>query len=146
MHAEDGIGGVAREWLEAFGRGDWEYMEALVLPDATVDDVGSRASGSGASAVVGHLRPWKAAFEDGQCHVKRLVVAGESVWAEVAWEGTHSQELRTEAGAYAATGCRQSTPGVVVFDFEGDRIAHLKNYYDLVTPLVQLGMRLEISQ
>ncbi len=65
--------------------------------------------------------------------------SGNTVAIEVAWEGTHTGPLPGVDETISPSGKRQTTPAVMVLDFEGDRIAENRQYFDMMSLFQQLG-------
>ena len=76
------------------------------------------------------------AFPDFHFEATRVVAAGDAVLAEGSFTGTHECPYR----GLPATGRRVKFPMCVVFDFEGDVMVNERLYFDIGTPLRQLGV------
>lgn len=55
------------------------------------------------------------------------------------WKGTHTGPLTTAEGAIPASGKPMETPGAVFYTFEGRKIKAMRQYFDSLTLLKQLG-------
>ena len=128
----------AKNVVEAFNNDDWDAARGLI-GDSTYNELGTQRSLAGADAIIEALQGWKAAMPDAKGTVTSAVESGQLVALEVIWEGTQTGEMVTEQGTIPASGKRQTTPGVFVFDFEGGKLKESRNYFDLLTFLKQIG-------
>jgi len=110
--------------IAEFGRARYE-----VIADEAVFD--------GAERVDDFLCENRRAFPDFHFEATRVVAAGDNaVLAEGTFTGTHEGPWR----GLPATGRRVTFPMCVVFDFEGDVMVNERLYFDIGTPLRQLGV------
>ena len=90
----------------------------------------------GAAAVDAFLAENRRAFPDFRFHPARTVAAGDSVLVEGTFTGTHEGTWR----GLPATGRKVSFRMAVVFEFDGEDLVCERVYFDLGTPLRQLGV------
>lgn len=90
----------------------------------------------GAGAVDGFLNENRRAFPDFHFAPTRTTPAGDSVLVEGVFTGTHLGPWR----GLPATGRRVEFRMAVIFDFDGDDLVCERVYFDLGTPLRQLGV------
>jgi len=90
----------------------------------------------GADGVHGFLLENKRAFPDFHFDVRRIRDADDAVIVEGDFRGTH---LGTWRGL-PATGRAIDFPLIIVFEFENERLVCERTYFDLGTPLRQLGV------
>lgn len=90
----------------------------------------------GAGGVESFLLENRGAFPDFRFEPTSVVPAGESVLVEGVFRGTHLGPWR----GLPATGRRISFPMAVIFEFDGDDLVCERLYFDLGTPLRQLGV------
>ena len=109
--------------IATFGRARYQ-----VVPDDAVFD--------GPVRVDDFLVETRRAFPDFHFEATCVVPAGDSVLAEGVFSGTHEGFWRGLPG----TGRRVDFPMCVIFDFEGDDMVSERLYFDLGTPLRQLGV------
>jgi predicted ester cyclase len=67
------------------------------------------------------------------------VASGNKAAIEVTWKGTHTGPLMTAEGTIPASGKVQETPGAVFYTFEGSKIKSMRQYFDSLTLLKQIG-------
>lgn len=132
---------VLRQYLEAFTRGDWEAFRACLTDDAVYEEECTLRRAQGPDEIIKTLMPWKEAFPEAKVRLKEAFESGRTLVAELEWEGTHSGRLDTPAGSFEPTGRRVKVAAVQVVRFENDKIAEVRHYFDLMTILLQLGVR-----
>jgi steroid delta-isomerase-like uncharacterized protein len=130
---------VAREQVEAFNDGDWERMRAELAPDARYDEYGTGRKADGPEKLVELYKGWKQAFPDAAGTVTGACASGDTAALEVIWKGTHTGPMTTAEGTIPASGKRQETPGAIFYSFEGDKIKEVRQYFDSLTLLKQIG-------
>lgn len=108
--------------IATFGKARYE-----VVDDAVFD---------GPERVDVFLEEARRAFPDFHFEPTCIAPAGNSVLAEGRFTGTHEGFWR----GLPATGRRVDFPMCVIFDFEGDDMVAERLYFDLGTPLCQLGV------
>jgi steroid delta-isomerase-like uncharacterized protein len=135
----DDLAKIARDQIDAFNKGDWEQMRALLTSDARYHELGTEREIEGPDQIVELFQGWKTAFPDAAGTVTNAVASGNSVVLEVTWTGTHTGPLVTSAGTIPASGKRQDTPAAVLYLFEGDKIKASRHYFDAMTLLKQIG-------
>ena len=129
---------IAREVVDAFSAGD---LERSVAPQAggVYSELGTQRRLNGKDEILPALKGWRTAMPDVKGTVTSALASGNTVVLEITWEGTQTGPLETPDGTIPASGKRQVTPAVWVFDFEGDRIKESRQYFDMVTFLSQIG-------
>ena len=103
---------------------------------ARYEVVADEAVFDGPGRVDDFLAETRRAFPDFHFEARRVVPADDSVLAEGVFTGTHEGFWRGLPG----TGRRVDFPMCVIFDFEGDDMVSERLYFDLGTPLRQLGV------
>ena len=124
--------------LDAFNAGDLDrYMELAGAGLYSEIATGRTVSGEELRAA---LAGWKTAFPDATGTVTNSVEVGDTIIQEVTWSGTHTGPLVTPDGEIPATGNRQTTPAVIVSEYEGDQLKTSRHYFDLMGLMAQLGV------
>ena len=90
----------------------------------------------GASEVASLLEENKRAFPDFHFDVRRMRDADEAVIVEGDFRATHQRLW----GGLPPTGRAVDFPVIIVFEFEGERMVCERTYFNLGTPLRQLGV------
>ena len=129
--------GHANSLLEAFNNADWDTVRNLA-GNATYNELGTQRSLSGED-VIEAFKGWKAAMPDAVGTVNNLLETSSQVVQEVTWTGTHTGPLVTPDGEIPASGKHQSTPAVIVLDYDGDELKEWRHYFDMLTFLQQIG-------
>jgi steroid delta-isomerase-like uncharacterized protein len=130
---------IARKQIDAFNKGDWEQLQALLASDSHYDELGTERKIEGPEKIVELFKGWKMAFPDALGTVTSAVASGNKAALEVTWTGTHTGPLGTAEGTIPASGKRQETPAAIFFGFEGEKIKASRHYFDSMTLLKQIG-------
>jgi steroid delta-isomerase-like uncharacterized protein len=130
---------IARKQIDAFNKGDWEQLQALLAADSRYDELGTERKIEGPEKIVELFKGWKMAFPDAIGTVTSAVASGNNAALEVTWTGTHTGPLGTAEGTIPASGKRQETPAAIFFAFEGEKVKASRHYFDSMTLLKQIG-------
>lgn len=129
--------GHANALIEAFNNADWDTYMNLV-GDGVYTELATGRSLSGESlkeALIG----WRTAFPDATGTVTSTIEQGNQVVQEITWTGTHTGPLATPDGSIPPSGARQTTPAVIVTEYDGDSPRESRHYFDMLTLLTQIG-------
>ncbi len=129
--------GHATAMIEAFNNGDLDKFMNLA-GDATYNELGTGRSLSGDAyreALVG----WRTAFPDVLGTITNTIELGDQVVQEITWTGTHNGPLATPGGEIPATGKSQTTPAVMVSEYDGDQLKESRHYFDMMALMAQIG-------
>ena len=130
---------LARENVEAYSAGDWTRLKASLAPDVVYDEVGSQRRIQGADEMVEAYKGWKQALPDGKGTIGTVFASGNSVAVEVTWAGTHTGPLVGPGGTIPPSGKSINLPGAQIITFQGGKIKQLRQFFDMMTLLQQLG-------
>jgi steroid delta-isomerase-like uncharacterized protein len=121
--------------VEAEQRGDWDAaLKTFRHPRYEVSATGEIHDG--ADAVAGFYRESAHAFGDLSFETRGVYHAGDVVVHEVVFRATHAGQWR----GLPATGRIVSYAMLNLFLFEGDGLVCERMYFDLLTPLRQIGV------
>ena len=130
--------GHATAMVEAFNQGDLDrYMN--LAGDATYNELGTGRSMSG-DAYRDALAGWRTAFPDVVGTITNTIEMGNEVVQEITWTGTHNGPLATPDGEIPATGKSQTTPAVMISEYDGDHLKESRHYFDMMALMAQLGV------
>lgn len=129
---------VARRYIDAFNRLDWETYKATLTPDSIHIEPGGMES-HGPEATVEGLMIFKTAFPDLEGTILRLVVGEQEVALELVWKGMHTGPLLTPNGPIPATGRPVTVHAMKILAFEGDHIKYSRHYWDMLELLGEIG-------
>lgn len=130
---------IVRAYLEAFNARDWARHGELLADDVVMEVPGTGERYEGREAVSASERAWTDAFADGRIEVDRLAVAGDVAVVEYTGTGTHTGPLQGPDGEIAPTGRPGSLKLCDVVTIRDGRIAEVREYYDTLALLAQLG-------
>jgi ketosteroid isomerase-like protein len=135
--------GVRAEILERALRaaidGDTSSVRQLCTEDVTIWAPGSFASS--VDELVAELEHRDEAFSGVELAVSPLDVGGEVACVEWSASMTHSGAVALPSGpAVEPTGLRITVRGITVAEFAGDRICAVRQYFDELSVLEQLGV------
>ncbi len=130
---------VLKENIEAFNAGDWQRMKATLAADSSYEEAGTQRRIQGADEIVKADQAWRQAFPDAKGTIRNIFASGNSVVAEIVWEGTHKGALVSPGGSIPASGKRVKMPASMVATVQGGKIKETRHYFDMVTLLQQIG-------
>ncbi len=130
--------GHATAMIEAFNNGDLDKFMDLA-GDATYNELGTGRSLSG-DAYREALAGWRTAFPDVIGTITNTIELGDQVVQEITWTGTHNGPLATPDGEIPATGKSQTTPAVMVSEYDGDQLKESRHYFDMMSLMAQIGV------
>jgi steroid delta-isomerase-like uncharacterized protein len=130
---------LAREAVDAFSTGDWERLRTALGPDAVWEQVCTEDRFEGPDAVVELNRAWKQAFPDARGTVTNALCTDDTAVLEATYQGTHDGDLQTPQGAIPPSGRKATVRAVLVVRVADGRITEIRQYFDLLTILGQIG-------
>lgn len=130
---------VARGLIEAYNAGDWNRLKAVLASGAVYTEMGTQRRFRGVGRIVQAFQAWKQAIPDSKGTVTHSLARGNTVVLEVVWKGTHTGPLAGPSGAIPPSGKRISVPAAQVITLEGGKIRQLRQYFDLLTLLEEIG-------
>lgn len=131
---------IVRQYLEAFNARDWAAQAALLADDVVMEVPGTGERYEGREAVSASERAWTDAFADGRVDLDHLAAGGDVVVAEYTGTGTHTGPLPGPDGEIAPTGRSGSLRLCDVITIRDGRIVAIREYYDTMALLTQLGL------
>jgi ketosteroid isomerase-like protein len=118
--------------------------DAAVIAALCTDDMRvwtPALSASSVSELMTELERRDEAFSDRELEIAPLDVGGDYACAEWSVSMTHTGSLDLAGGETAQpTGLRVTLHGVTVAEFRGERICSLRQYWDELSVLEQLGL------
>jgi ketosteroid isomerase-like protein len=130
--------GIVRSALEAAVTGDEALAERVYTDDVT--GWSPTATASSRDDLVADLRGRKGIFSDVDLALDAVDEVGDKVIAEWRVAATHTGALELDDLRLDATGRRVEVRGVLIAEFEGDRIKRFRQYWDEVALLEGLGL------
>jgi ketosteroid isomerase-like protein len=129
---------IVRSALEAAVTGDEALVERVYTDDVT--GWSPAATASSRADLLADLRGRKGTFSDIDLALEAVDEVGDKVIAERRVAATHSGPLELEDLRLDPTGRRVELRGVLMAEFEGDRIKRFRQYWDEVALLEGLGL------
>jgi len=126
---------VAREFLDAWNRRDWETFRR-VLDDQYTYTGGDGQTQQGPEAGVAVGRMFATAFPDGRIEFQHIHSAGDTAVVEFIGRGTHNGDLM----GIAPTGRQMSINVCTVLTVRNGKIATEREYMDMLHMMQQLGL------
>lgn len=126
--------------FEALSQGDWDTYRQDYADDGQYIEMSTGQSARGPDEIVMLLQRWRSAFPDLSATIKSSAVSGDKAFVELELSGTHSGTLEAPFGHIPASGRHGVVPAVVVATLQGDKIVELRNYFDVMTLLRQMGV------
>ena len=129
------IEAIARDYLEAFNRRDWDRIRELFAPEYSyTGGDGQKREGPEAGLAVAQM--WSAAFSDAKIDIRHIHTAEHVATVEFTGSGTHDGELM----GIAPTGKRVSIPACTVLKIKDGKIKAEREYMDMAHMMQQLGV------
>jgi steroid delta-isomerase-like uncharacterized protein len=136
MTASERTCALIARYYDAFNRGDWPGMLALLAPDVA-HDINQGARENGRERFEAFLARMQ------RCYREQL----EGIVAMASADGRHGaaeylvigEYLATDEGLPAAAGQRYRLPGAATFEVRDGLIARVSNHYNLADWLAQVG-------
>ncbi len=126
---------IAREYLEAWNRRDWETFRGVLHPEYSyTGGDGEKQQGPEAGLAVGQM--FANAFTDGKIELRKISVAGDVAVVEFIGRGTHDGDLM----GIAPTGRRMELPICTVLEIRDGKIHTEREYMDMLHMMQQLGV------
>lgn len=131
---------IAKAPIIAYNDKNWDAVRAAVTPSFVYDEVATQRKVQGINDALGVWREWAAAFPDSKATFNTVATSGKTVIMEVTWRGTHTGSLRAPTGEVAATGKKIEIRACQVIEVANDKVQVVRQYFDLMTMLQQLGV------
>jgi predicted ester cyclase len=131
---------VLQALTEAFNERAWERAHDLMIEDVEFVDVASGVTTHGPQGFVDYARGWANGFPDMHIETISLLAEGTMVAGEFRGSGTHDGTLPTPAGEIPPTGRPFSEPFVFVADVVDGKLAKVRDYYNTMSMMAQLGL------
>lgn len=126
--------------LANYSDSNWAEFQASLAPDAIYEELATSRRVQGVEDYMKEVRRWKTAFPDLKATVLDCIEAGNKVYCEVDWIGTHTGPLEGPLGMIPPTNKRGSVRAALVFTIKNNKIVEQHHYFDLMTVLRQLGV------
>jgi steroid delta-isomerase-like uncharacterized protein len=130
---------ILRKQLDSYVRGDWVTYKSLLTADAVYDEEATQRIVKGPDEIAKVAQGWRTAFPDLKATIKEMFAVGDAVVAEIEWEGTQKGPLQGPMGNIPASGRRGRVAAVQVVRFDNGKIREVRQYFDLMTVLAQIG-------
>jgi steroid delta-isomerase-like uncharacterized protein len=131
---------ILRALADAFNARDFDRARELVSDDLEFVDVAMGVTTSGPDGFIDYARSWANAFSDMQLEVLAAVADERHASGELVGRGTHDGTLPTPSGEVPATGRRMEVPFTWFADVEGGKLTSMRDYYNALSIMVQLGL------
>ena len=130
---------VAKASVLGYNEKNWEKVRNTLTPGIVYDEAGTGRRAHGINEVLSIWRAWAAALPDSKATFVNEYVSGTTVVLELVWNGTHTGPLQTPNGEIAPTGRKINLRACQVIDTVGEKVAAVRQYFDMATLLRQIG-------
>ena len=131
---------IAKAPIIAYNEKDWKAVRAAVAPGFVYDEVATNRKPQGVDDVLTVWRGWAAAIPDSKATFHNASAAGNTVFLEVTWHGTHTGPLQTPGGEIAPTGRKIALRACQVIEVANEKAQVMRQYLDMATLMQQLGV------
>jgi steroid delta-isomerase-like uncharacterized protein len=129
----------ARQQLATFNAKDWSRYQTEFTDDALYDEEATHRLVKGPDEIVQAVKLWTDGFHDAKGSEVSVYAQGDTVILEILWQGTNTRRLFGALAGVPPSGKKVKVPAVQVIRFDGDKIAEIRHYFDLMTVLEQIG-------
>lgn len=136
---------AAKASTEAYNEKDWEAAREALTPDFVYDEVVTSRKAEGVEEVLAVWRGWATAFPDSRATFEEPLVDGNVVVLRLRWRGTHSGPPAFPTGEILPTGKKIDFRSCQIYRIEDGKAAEMRQYFDLLTMLSQLGVAPEMK-
>lgn len=130
---------IAKSSTEAYNEKDWTAVREALAPGFVYDEVATGRKVEGVPEVIDVWKGWARAFPDSRASFEEPLVDGDVVVLRLRWRGTHSGPLSLPTGEILPTGKEIDFRAVQVHRVEDGRIVEMRQYFDMLTMLAQIG-------
>jgi steroid delta-isomerase-like uncharacterized protein len=127
---------VLAEMVDAFVANDYERVAATLGEDCIFDDVASGEIATRQEAVMDAFKKWQSAFPDVSISPLGIVSTERGAAGEFLARGTQTGPL----GEIPPTGKSMDVRFSLIAELEDGRITAMREYYDALTLMTQLGL------
>jgi predicted ester cyclase len=125
---------------EAFNARDWDGARELLSDGIRFVDVASGVTTDGPDGFIEYARGWAGAFSNMKIETLALVADESHAAGEFLGRGIHDGPLPTPTGAIPATGRDFEERFTFFADVAGGKITGVRDYYNAMSLMVQLGL------
>lgn len=137
--AEHDLVKIVRESIEAFNSGDPKRIGATLSDNTVLDELATQRKVQGKDAAVTVAMDWRKAFPDAKGTIQKIFAVGDTVAAEILWEGTQKGALTGPAGTVPASGKRVKLRATQIITVENGKITQTNHYFDIMSLMQQIG-------
>ena len=132
---------TAKSWTVAYNDKNWEAGKEALAPDMLYEEIATQRRIKGAEEVLAAWKGWAKAYPDSKGSFDKETLSGNTVVLEVTWRGTHTGPLQLPGKELAPTGKKIEIRACQVVEVAGDKVQAVRQYFDMVTMLRQLGVQ-----
>ncbi len=119
---------------------DWDKVRASTTTDLVYDEVATHRKVEGIDQVLELWQEWATALPDSHGIFHDASVSSGKVALELTWHGTHTGPMQTPDGEIPATGNSIEIRACALFEVEDDKVKSIRQYFDMMTMMQQLGL------
>jgi steroid delta-isomerase-like uncharacterized protein len=131
---------LVRSMYECFNSRNFHRAISLVTKDFEWMNVPFGARFTGPDGALEFLEGWARAIPDSRVTLSNVIGAGDHVFTEFFFRGTHQGTLEVPGGQLAPTGKRVDVPVCEIVHCTGGKIATIRTYFDAATLMRELGL------
>jgi len=136
---------LLRDLADAFNARDFDRAHQLLSEDLVFEDLAMGETTHGIDGFIEYAKGFARAFSDMRLETRSSISQGVHAAAEFFGRGTHDGPLPTPSGEIPATGKHIDTPFVWYADIADGKITALRDYYNAMTIMTQLGLMPETA-
>jgi steroid delta-isomerase-like uncharacterized protein len=137
---------LLRDLAEAFNAREFDRAQEFLADDVKFEDLAAGVATESAEGFVQYAQAWAGAFSNMTLELENVVAGETSAAGEFVGRGTHDGTLPMPTGDVPATGRSIEVPFVWYADIAGGKITGLRDYYNPMAMMTQLGLMPEPAE
>ncbi len=132
---------LAQAPMLAFNNRDWDGVRSCTTANFTWEDIAANRKIEGVEQVIEAWQAWIVAFPDIRANVlNSFACEANVVCDETIVSGTHTGPMQTPDTVIPATGKSVEVRTCRIVEIEGGKVKSIREYFDMMTMLQQLGL------
>ena len=132
---------ISQAPMLAFNKKDWGGVRTSTTADFVYEDIAANHKIEGIDQVIETWQAWTVVCPDMHgSFVNHFVYGSNIVCDEFLVCGTHTGPMQTPDGVIPATGKSVEIRSCRIVEIEGDKVKSIRQYYDMMTMMQQLGL------
>jgi steroid delta-isomerase-like uncharacterized protein len=123
----------------AYNDKNLDKVKEVFAADALYQEPGTHRRIRGVGEIIDASKGWARAIPDSNATLVREFASGGTAVIEVVWKGIQTAALQAPSGIIPASNKPIEVPACQVIQAEGAKVKSFTHYFDMLTPLTQIG-------